>query len=893
MTKTGPQRAAVRRLVFAFWVAILSGVDASTVTAGPQAPAERGLDRDVTFNIPPQPLGPALVQFSKQADVQVMVAASTVDKQTTSGVTGTLRVRTALVDLLRNSGLTYTAKDNTVTVVPASASGVAGHKSFRFAEAGPTPTAAESSGPAEARRDEDNTSDSIKREGGKIEEVVVTGSHIRGVQSASPVMVYHADEIAQTGATTLDQFIATLPQNFGGGATQLTANAGTDPTNVNIPGDTGANLHGLGSGATLTLVNGQRLAPAGFGTYTDISMIPLSAIDRVEIVTDGSSALYGSDAVAGVINVILKEKLSGAETVVDYGSVAGSGHDRTRLAQSFGTDWAGGGALISYDYSRQYRLSSNDRPFTPPSALGTDMVPSVIRQSGFGAVNNTFFDVLRLRGDFLYSHKDTDTTDVGFNVKGDREVQYSATGSALYKFSERWNLEVSPNWSENRLEQIFFPTANVPFDDNTSVLNTFSVDAIANGDLVSLGRGGIARLAAGAEHRNEVFHSFDTTPGSSFDGSRRRSASAVFAELNLPFVADANKALLLDELSVTAAVRHEHYSDFGNSTTTKFGIRWKPVESVLFRATTGTSFRAPPLYYLLLIPQGFVYPVPDPLSATGSTTSLLLSGARPNLGPERARSTNIGIDIQPTAIPSILTTINLFHTHYFDRLQTPAPTFAGMLTNSADYVNFVTRSPTVEQVNATIAGLTQFQNPFGFPLSSIGAILDDRLQNVASVDVRGVDLGARYSHQFSIGVVGTDLNAEYISSFSNRFTPTSPSLSIVNTAYSPPRWKARWSASWARAGFSLSSAVNCVGRYTNTLVTPTQPVDAFVTLDLRASYELSMERFSLLRDLNVALSANNVFNRQPPAVANSFVGYDPTNANPFGRQLMAEVRARW
>jgi len=134
-----------------------------------------------------------------------------------------------------------------------------------------------------------------------------------------------------------------IPQNFNGGASESTVISVTGGGNaVNTVAGTGVNLRGLGNDSTLVLVNGHRVAPGNlFGNFVDISSIPLYAVERVEVVTDGASAIYGSDAVGGVVNIILGRNLDGAETRARYGRVTnGSTHERKSARQSA---WLGHG----------------------------------------------------------------------------------------------------------------------------------------------------------------------------------------------------------------------------------------------------------------------------------------------------------------------------------------------------------------------------------------------------------------------------------------------------------------------------------------------------------------------------------------------------------------------
>jgi outer membrane receptor protein involved in Fe transport len=146
----------------------------------------------------------------------------------------------------------------------------------------------------------------------EIEQVVVTGSRIRirDFEEVSPVSTVGADTIAAIGATTVDQVLNNLPQVVPG----LTATS-------NNPSDGTAtvDLRGLGPTRTLVLINGRRLTPSTQSGRTDLNNVPTSLVQRVEVVTGGASAVYGSDALAGVVNFILKDNFEGIETGYQYG----------------------------------------------------------------------------------------------------------------------------------------------------------------------------------------------------------------------------------------------------------------------------------------------------------------------------------------------------------------------------------------------------------------------------------------------------------------------------------------------------------------------------------------------------------------------------------------------
>ena len=234
-----------------------------------------------------------------------------------------------------------------------------------------------------------------------LEAFEVLGSRIRRteVDGPSPVSVYNAEEIRASGAMNLADFMRTLPQTYSGvgagrnsapddlnmAAGQRTESAlpfipfaGASPTLAsNAPvqtGVSGVSLRGLGSGSTLVLVDGRRVAQAGERNrgsttgqgFVDLNTIPLGLIERVEIITDGASAIYGADAVAGVINIVLKKSWVGTEV---SGSVKFREHGGARERQgTVTTGFAGAGGklrgTLAVDYYDRDPLYASQRAFS-------------------------------------------------------------------------------------------------------------------------------------------------------------------------------------------------------------------------------------------------------------------------------------------------------------------------------------------------------------------------------------------------------------------------------------------------------------------------------------------------------------------------------------------------
>lgn len=196
-----------------------------------------------------------------------------------------------------------------------------------------------------------------------FERVVVTGTHIRrtDVEAALPVQVITREEIDNSGVTTVEQLLERVPANVN--PFNLSRTIGNNTS----PGLSSANLRGLGGGSTLVLLNGRRLANYAFdGASVDLNSIPFTAIERVEVLKDGASAIYGTDAIAGVINFVLRRDFQGMEvagglTVSEHG---GGNEGQVALTGGIGDPVRDGyNVFASFAYQKQQALPAIDRDF--------------------------------------------------------------------------------------------------------------------------------------------------------------------------------------------------------------------------------------------------------------------------------------------------------------------------------------------------------------------------------------------------------------------------------------------------------------------------------------------------------------------------------------------------
>jgi outer membrane receptor protein involved in Fe transport len=193
-------------------------------------------------------------------------------------------------------------------------------------------------------------------------DIVVTGTRIPrpDLSSASPVASFDADEIAAHGAAQLEDFLNTLPQ------------ASPDLSRTgNNPGDGVArvNLRHLGADRTLTLLNGRRLAPSGVTGASDLNSLPTALIQRIEVVTGGTSAVYGSDAVAGVVNFITRRDFEGAELTTQFDTYDAGDGDVFNASAVWGAYAFNERAhlMLYLDYLERDPVMQGDREFTAQS----------------------------------------------------------------------------------------------------------------------------------------------------------------------------------------------------------------------------------------------------------------------------------------------------------------------------------------------------------------------------------------------------------------------------------------------------------------------------------------------------------------------------------------------
>ena len=228
--------------------------------------------------------------------------------------------------------------------------------------------------------------------------VEVTGSSIKqlAAEAMLPVQIVSKDDLEKAGITSAEQFVATLASNVSGMHNQAAQTDGFGKGTPHNNGAAGASLRGLGAGSTLVLLNGRRIATHGLnGKSVDLNAIPMAAVERVEVLHDGASAIYGTDAIGGVINFILKKNFRGMEgqLFTDMTEAGGANIQRGSLTYGFGAlDTDRFNVLASVSFEKNTALESKDRDFAktayqPARGLGIDASSAMI--ANIRSINRT------------------------------------------------------------------------------------------------------------------------------------------------------------------------------------------------------------------------------------------------------------------------------------------------------------------------------------------------------------------------------------------------------------------------------------------------------------------------------------------------------------------------
>ncbi|WP_246120734.1 TonB-dependent receptor plug domain-containing protein [Luteimonas granuli] len=738
----------------------------------------------------------------------------------------------------------------------------------------------------------------------ELETIQVTGTRIRGGSVPSPVLAIDSEQIREEDFSDLGDVIRSIPQNFSGGQNPgvISGNlAGAGNANQNITGGSGLNLRGLGADATLTLLNGRRMAYGGFTQSVDISAIPVEAVERIEIVADGASAIYGSDAVGGVGNVVLKREYQGVGAGARFGKATQGGLASREYHLTAGTTWSSGGLIATFKDVSVDPIFSDQRSYTEQLVDPSTLYPGSDVRSGLLSVHQALGSAVELRLDAFRTERDQRHL---YNWAGRNSLLTPDTTMTFVSpevevwLPNGWALSLGGAIGRDRHNQYRLETITATgmqiVSDVCYCNESLTWELGVEGPLFALPAGD-ARLAAGIGYRrNEFINTNHATGVDTIDG--RESARFGYAEVDVPLVGAGQGIRGVERLSFTAALRREDYSSFGGVNTPKLGLIYGPNADFTLKGSWGRSFKAPTLFERHYSTDAWLY-FPSSFGGAGypaDATVLALAGGNQDLEPERANTRSVSLAWHPESLEGLEAELTWFSVDYRNRVIQPVANPTQALSNPI-YAPFIDLTPTAEELAAAIARARNFQSVIGVPYApdKVAAIIYLQYVNVARQEIRGVDLSGSYRAGLAEGTLTLRGSVSWLESTQQTLPALEP-FDLAGTLFNPPKVRARLGGVWKRGGLTASAFGNHHGAVTNRLdgVEST----SFTSLDLALRYATG-PRGNAWSGMEFALSVDNAFDRDPPFYTVSaplyVAPYDSTNYSPIGRFLSLSVSKRW
>lgn len=458
----------------------------------------------------------------------------------------------------------------------------------------------------------------------------------------------------------------------------------------------------------------------------------------------------------------------------------------------------------------------------------------------------------------------------------------------------------------------------------------FDSSIIVDGDVYAL-PGGEVKLAFGGQYQDQdydvqagdiIFGTQDSgsdgiiidgvavfTPTNALQTVRlNRDVKSAFGELVVPIFGESNAVTAVQELSLSASVRYDDYSDFGSVSNPKYGITWRPLEWVALRASTGDSFVAPSLAdnsattvdSATFATAGFLYP-PQSLIDSGAYPPvqagqqvILLQGTAPGIEPQTAETQSVGFDIDPPFAPGLRVSMTWWDINYSGLISLPS--FFSPIPSFVTFASFKTVNPSQAQIDEALASVDSVVSTCAPQPDCVYLITDGRKNNTGDFKTDGLDWAAYYQRDTGFGSIDFNLNATYVLNREQNAVPGAPFTNVLQTDYS--RFKSSASVGTnvgqVRAeatllhtqGYDLGAPIG---------VPPQDDVSSFNVVNLFFRYDLQGE--GLLSDVELTLNVNNVFDEDPPEYRNTNTvslnnnGY--INGNTIGRLLQFGIRKRF
>ncbi len=798
--------------------------------------------------------------------------------------------------------------------------------------------------------------------------IIVTGTRLTGMKAAdspAPIQLLGSDAIQRTGSPDLLQSLAQqLPsiqaQSFGSDLQAHTLQM---------------KLRGLSPNHTLILVNGKRRhgtanvsvagGPYGGSAAPDISFILPESVERVEVLQDGAAAQYGTDAIAGVINFIQKRADHGGSINATGGRYYDQGGKTYAIGGNIGLA-PFEGAYLNIAAQKKHKGFSFRGDINPQSVNLSTRFPDIRNLPGYPYTNRIVgdphidqtvvsynagyeFGEYELYSFGSYGHKkaaayeNTRSPLVVVSAAGvpyypggfqpqERidETDYSFTGGFKGKMGET-SFDLASTYGKDVVDVYVYHSANAQLYRDTgftpqtfyngSFFNTQWTNTLDLTHEFDIGMASSLNVAAGLEYRKETYGIRDGDPASYYGGGAqsffgyspndagkyKRNNFSQYIDLSVKPV----EAWLID-----GAVRHEHYSDFGDTTVFKLTTRYDFSPAFALRGTASTGFRAPTLaeggYSGLNVGPGFIGGVLPPSSAAAS--ALGFGG----LGPEKSTNFSLGTVFNPA--PNFTITLDAYQITIRNRIMTSS-SFSGFTGNrcpqgyagsnaaaclpyNADLYQIYNQIPVLAAVNAALggsSGITSLAQATAIPgyviladngvdRNTDGGISVQSFVNGVKMRTRGIDLVANYAMDLNDwGKLDLTYTANYNANkvlsinalpsalYSSSINPDLTSLidtsSVVELEHSTPRFRGTLNAFWSLGKFTANlreSYYSEVYAFETARAGPNAgnlikvPVKQAFLTDLELGYQIATP-------IKLTIGANNLFNKYPSERSKSLI----------------------
>ena len=640
-----------------------------------------------------------------------------------------------------------------------------------------------------------------------LQSIIVTGtrqSDVKAIESPAPIQIISAEELQKTSTKPdLIQTLAALVPSFGA------AGFGGDLSNLTLE----AKLRGLSPNDTLILINGKRRHTTGNlsigggayegGAAADLNFIPVDAVERIEILTDGAAAQYGSDAIAGVINIILKKGRAGGNVQAEYGAYQDGGGVTDDVSGNVGFQPYEGayfnltGEYRNHGFSnrgavdpRLFALSGvNTNVVNAPGYPYLNLISGDSRQqlkifafnSGFalpggvqfysfatyGKKNASAYENYRLPSQVTYTAPGTTPPQVtyqfpyGFTpLEAIDETDYSIAGGVKGILAD-WNWDLASGYGRDYADVSTIHTTN---------LSLYALNGIAPPDSYydgafkatqwtstldvsrdfDVGFAGPLNVAFGSEYRRDTYSIAAGIPASyygagaaSYPGFNPADAGIHSRTNYAGYIDLASK--VIQQLRIDVAGRFEHYSDFGSKTVGKITARYDFSPALALRGTASTGFRAPTLaeeYYTTTN----VSPTSATVQLAPNSKGAADLGLGAGLQPETSRNYSVGLVFNP--LPQLSATLDVYQIEVRDRIVASGTLSAAL--------NGVVVAPAITQA------IVDNGNSLDPTVVASGQTAVSLFTNGIDTRTRGADLTVNYDTDFGkFGRVAWGIAANY------------------------------------------------------------------------------------------------------------------------------------